>query len=133
MRIFSFLILLVAANNSAATSWVELAEAAGVTVYIDTSASKNKTGGVVAVTTLIDRSSPATLGRAVHLSSVTQSEIKCGEKTIRAISYRFYEKNMAGGKEVRSGHNQDTPSVPEPIVDGSFGEKMWKAACPNAK
>jgi hypothetical protein len=133
MRIFCFLILLVAASDSAAVSWVKLTEAAGVTVYIDTSASKKKPGDVVAITTLIDRSSPATVGRAVHLSSVTQSEIKCGEKTIRSIAFRFYEKNMAGGKEVRSGHNQDTPSVPEPIVDGSVGDKLWKAACPNAK
>ena len=133
MRIFCFLILLVAASSSAAASWVKLTEAAGTTVYMDTSASKKKSGGVVAITTLIDRSSPATVGRAVHLSSVTQSEIKCGEKTIRAIAFRFYEKNMAGGKEVRSGYEQDTPSAPEPIVAGSVGEKMWKAACPDAK
>ena len=132
MRIFTFLILLVAASNSAAASWVKLTESPGITVYIDSSASKKKTGGVVAITTMVDRSAPATLGSAVHLSSVTQSEIKCGEKTIRSIAFRFYEKNMAGGKEVLSGYKQDTPSVPESIVDGSIGEKMWMAACPNA-
>ena len=125
----TFIAVLLSAYCSSSFSVYELITRGGddaeVEYYLDLS-SRKVYGTIVLVDALTNYSKVESSTSGEHLSAVKQTEFDCAKGLRRWHQVTFYSQNWALGLVLDS--YQSSP-VWYPLVKGSIGEMLFKAAC----
>lgn len=123
------LLVLVASlliNHNAIADWVQIAESAATTFYVDPSTVR-RNGNMAKMWELIDlREAELVLGKA-YLSIRSQQEYDCSDERVRTITSTSFSGHMADGKTI---FYDPTEGPFRPVEPGrAVNRVLWKYAC----
>ncbi|HSL03849.1 MAG TPA: surface-adhesin E family protein [Nitrospiraceae bacterium] len=119
--------LLVLNSGPAYADWVKVSDGdeAGKTVYVDP-ATIRRNSNLVKMWQFYDYKTVQTMGGIRFLSAKEQWEFDCAEGRSRVVARKEFSDNMGSGTMV-STNSQIGKWVP--VMPGSIGQTVWKAAC----
>jgi len=128
MRKTVLIVLLAVASNAALAEWREIGGNDNYTVYVNPKINL-KGGKVAKMWHLFDykamRSSNCHID---YISSIMQYEYDCKHRQFRSAYLSAHSEHMGQG-EGSIVQSSPYPDKWEPVVTGSFGEKLFNMAC----
>lgn len=121
------LTLLSLSSGSAYAEWVKVSDSdeAGKTVYVDPTTIR-RNSNLVKMWQFYDFKTVQTVGSIRFLTAKEQWEFDCAEERSRVVARKEFSGNMGSGPMV-STNSQVGKWVP--VIPGSIGQTVWKAAC----
>jgi len=124
-RVVTAIFVIAAAINHASAAWVRVSVGKADT-YVDP-ITKPRTGDQVTMSEMTDYKKIIADSEFPYQSVKRQHEFDCKDRQLRALSMATYSDRMGKGHEVLTAAAH-APSW-TPVIAGSVGEIMWKAAC----
>lgn len=125
-RVAAALALAFASANAMA-QWVHVNSNDDSTLYADPTSTR-RVGDLATIWGLYQYRSAKTVDGQSYRSDKFQYEFDCKTKLLHILAFSWHSGNMGEGAVVRS---VSVPDAWQPVAPNSYGELMWKLACPN--
>jgi hypothetical protein len=123
------MLMLAGASGSAAANfgnWEMVDRTNAFVVYADTATIRNL-GDVMQMWDLSDAKAGTTLAPVKQARSFkAERQYDCGKQQLRLLYISWHSENMGEGRIVGSNA---VPSLWQPVLLGTIGERLWKIAC----